>query len=1275
MPTLICWVLVMHASPALALERWANLADPAFQHITAEQGLPRGLNTALAQDKTGFLWIGTPNGLARWDGYRIRVYKPQINDPHSLPDMNIQALHVDTHGRLWIGTSAGGLARYEPEQDHFTRIPAGPLGLSHISVNAIANDGADGIWVGSDGGLDHIDNTTAKISRFNRPNNASDMLNERRIRSILRSKDGALWLGTHKGLLYRPAGGLQFKEVPFSNLPEIPITQIYQTTDGRIWIGTSTHGAFWYDAAQHRLQPLGTETENQGNDWIVSINEPRPGEIWFGTFGHGIIIHHTQSNQIQRMRHDPGRSTGLADDTIFAMLQDQSGLLWIASTRAVSRHDISNHAVLSVFGLPGTGNKLSDPDIRSILSLPNGNIWLGMHSNGVDIIHPEQGIVRSLKPDANHPDTALQKNRIWALLSTGPDMVYLGTDRGLYRAKIDGTQLQRVAVPGRAVDAPVRALLRHGNLLFLGAVDGLWQYDLTGSAPLPRWHPQGTEQLGDMRITTMLDGPDGTIWIGTRNGLNQYDPLTHSVRKFMPNANNPKDLAPGVITSLLFDRRSHLWVATLGGGINILEREGSQPEFRRISVSQGLPNEAVNCLVADGIGNIWASTDDGIARIEPEQLSVRTIQRADGAVLNTYWSNACYATSQGELLFGGNGGMTIIRPNLLRKWTYRPPLVITDIKLGGQHLSAGRFNLAEDNPVLPIPSQANSLQVEFSALDFSAPEHNRYAYRLEGYDSDWIDSDPSRRLASYTNLAPGNYRLRLRGSNRDGEWAEQELSISLDVLAAWYQTWWWRGAMLLAVLLIIMSLVHIRTRYLYLKRVQLETVVRQRTHDLEENQQELLRTNQDLNRANGDLAQSAETLRELGRIGRDITANLDLHVTFDTLYQHVVHLLDAQCVIIYRHNRETGQLELAFGREHGKIMEMHTIALDSAHSNTARTARERQEILLDSRSALPESGLVRRNLRSALYLPLIVDHRLLGVMVVQSQLEYAYNERERLIFRNLCAYGAIALDNANAYRQLQQTQARLVEQEKLAALGSMVAGVAHELNTPIGNSLLMLTALQDKAQEFESKVSRGQLRRSDLDDFLSDSREASSVIMRGLTNAADLVASFKQVAVDRTAAHQRVFNLAHTTHEIIATLMNQIRLSGHHIEIDIPDTISLNSYPGPYGQVITNLINNALLHAFEANGNGIMRLCARQESSERVLIAFHDNGKGISANHIKRIFEPFFTTRMGQGGSGLGLSISYNIVSSLLNGSIRVESTPGQGTCFTLDLPLLAPVR
>ena len=305
-------------------------------------------------------------------------------------------------------------------------------------------------------------------------------------------------------------------------------------------------------------------------------------------------------------------------------------------------------------------------------------------------------------------------------------------------------------------------------------------------------------------------------------------------------------------------------------------------------------------------------------------------------------------------------------------------------------------------------------------------------------------------------------------------------------------------------------------------------------------------------------------------------------------------------------------------------------------------------------------------------MPLLVGERVLGVMTVQAMHAHAYGERERLIFRTLCAYGAIALDNALAYSQLQEAQSQLVSQEKLAALGSLMAGVAHELNTPIGNSLLIASTLEQKTTELEQAVNGPGLRKSELLSFIEDTRKASALVMRGLHSAADLVSSFKQVAVDRTTEQRRVFNLRQVTHEIVATVMNRIRKENHKIAFEVPDTIALDSYPGPFGQVITNLINNALLHGFDGRTGGQMRLVASMPGEGRVLVTFSDDGCGIAPEHLTRIFDPFFTTKLGKGGSGLGLSISYNIVTSLLGGQISVDSG-GSGTTFTLDLPLSAP--
>ena len=260
-----------------------------------------------------------------------------------------------------------------------------------------------------------------------------------------------------------------------------------------------------------------------------------------------------------------------------------------------------------------------------------------------------------------------------------------------------------------------------------------------------------------------------------------------------------------------------------------------------------------------------------------------------------------------------------------------------------------------------------------------------------------------------------------------------------------------------------------------------------------------------------------------------------------------------------------------------------------------------------------------------------------------------------------------------AMNTLEQAQDELVRSEKMAALGSLVAGVAHELNTPIGNSLMVASTLQERTDEFESGIENG-LTRTALNRQLSTSREAAASLVRNLQRAGELIASFKQVAVDQTTSARRRFALDEVVHEIILTLSPALKKMPWKIESDVPTGIWLESYPGPLGQVLTNLINNAVLHAFDGLSVGMIRVGARSLDESSMQLTLSDDGNGILPEHLPRIFDPFFTTRMGRGGTGLGLSICHNIVENILGGRVNVASTPGQGTVFTLTLPLVAPV-
>ncbi|MFZ6746615.1 ATP-binding protein [Undibacterium sp. JH2W] len=421
------------------------------------------------------------------------------------------------------------------------------------------------------------------------------------------------------------------------------------------------------------------------------------------------------------------------------------------------------------------------------------------------------------------------------------------------------------------------------------------------------------------------------------------------------------------------------------------------------------------------------------------------------------------------------------------------------------------------------------------------------------------------------------------------------------------------------------------------------------------------------------LQQTSVVLEKLGTIGQEITASLDAPAVFKALNRHVHDLLHVTAFVIYLMDDDQQSMTSAYGVENGIPIEPDTVYMASAVSNSVRCVRERREIAIELTSAdelLPTLIPGTEMVHSMLFAPLIIGDRILGAMTIQSSRQHVYGDREKMIFRSLCAYGAIALGNADAYMRLQKTQEHLLAQEKLAALGSLVAGVAHELNTPIGNCLLVASTLQDGSRYLIGKLAGQTLRRSDLNNFCEEVKTSSEILMRGLSSAATLVSSFKQVAVDRTSEQRRSFDLRQVLHDIIATLNIRITQTGHSIEVNVPYNIHMDSYPGSLGQVISNLVENSLLHAFDKKHAGHMCINVTQIDGQRVLIEFSDDGAGIPEANQKRIFDPFFTTKLGQGGSGLGLNICYNIATSILHGQLSVKSSLGSGTSFYLDLPL-----
>jgi diguanylate cyclase (GGDEF)-like protein len=831
--------------PAADAERWTALADTAFQHLARDNELPNStVPTALAQDGEGFLWVGTQNGLSRWDGYHFRSYRSDPSAPGALADNFIKTLHTDAQGRLWAGTSSGGLARFDRDRDRFVTYPAGPGGLSHVSVRGIVDDGSGGVWVATDGGLDHLHVESGAISHLRHDDNDPASLPDNRIRALFRDREGALWVGTPAGLVRRSEGSSRFVGVPLpaADGKVVSAWTFYQDGKGRIWIGTFRHGAYIVEPGERTARPVlesDAVKSTLQDEGVHAIEEVRPGEIWLGTLGHGIVAVDADTFRTRRIHHDPTLPSSLADDTIQTLFKDRSGLIWICTDRAISRLDPRQAAVYTLFGASSRQNGVSDGDVDSILAMPGGLVWLGLDHHGIDVLDPAGVRVGGLRPDPDKPETALPNDYVNAFALADSGDVYVGTEQGLYRADRLARHAVRVRVGQRDPSGPVWTLLLEQGMLWVGGFDGLWGLDLSaGPANAPSLR-KAVDGLTDERVTVIQREPAGALWVGTKHGLNRFELASHAVERILPDPQDPAALAAGYVSTLLTDRQGRLWVGSLGGGISILEMRDprGRPRFHRLGVRQGLVNENVNKLLEDEGGRIWASTDDGIAVIDPSTFGVRMLRRAEGVPISNYWVGAGAVTAAGELLFGGSGGLTVVRPERLSLWSYHPPIVVTDVRIGGKPVPASNFN--SGSSTLTITPNANSIAVEFSALDYSAPERNRYAYKLEGFDTDWIETEPNRRLAAYTNLPPGEYSLHLRGSNRDGVWTERVLTVPIRVLPAWYQTIVFRllaGFWLFALLA---AIVQGRTVYLRRTRRELERQVIERTAELRESQRQL----------------------------------------------------------------------------------------------------------------------------------------------------------------------------------------------------------------------------------------------------------------------------------------------------------------------------------------------------------------------------------------------------------------------------------------------------
>lgn len=1232
-------------------------AEPYFE--TLGQGkLPAPAISALLQDAQGWLWIGTRAGLFRYDGYRMRNFTHDPTNPTSLAGAHVTALWQAPDGRLWVGTDNHGVSIFDPQREQFTHLrydPAHAPKLAGSRVWALVGDGKGGVWIGTNQGLVYVTDGAAPLRYYRHEPGNPTSLRDNRIFSLLLDKQGTLWVGGAGSLQRYQAAGpgkpASFVPVAFdpanpASLAEKTIRALFQARDGKLWLGTTKHGAAWLNLAEpdptpHWL-PIDPKRANHLSDVTVkTIIEPQAGQIWLGTAAGGINIVAAQDGTVlQRLQHDPANASSLTHDNIRTLLQDQSGTLWIGTLGGgLQRH----HPAQQAFKVlrhrparpahhrnarpdvaespptgPGPSASLSHPEVRSALELSDGRLLVGTGGNDIDILDRLQGVVGNYRPDS---PGGLSDGTIMALAQT-PDGTLWAADRQAGPLRLapgsDHWQTSTEGLPGPRV---YKFLVDHNGVLWAATNIGIahWQ---AGSQRFVTQQQLDGKAL-KVAVETLAEDQQGRLWAGSDHGLWLKTPAASGWQAILHQPGQPDSLPGNDVRGLLVDASNRLWVSTTKGLVRLQSWNGHTAVFEAISTKVGMPGQDFGPnLWQDQAGRIWLCKD-GLLLLDPHTFRLsRNAQPDLGLTCTDTWP----ATRDGLLLSGGSQGLAIFDPAKFAPWTFQPPVRLTELKINGQTTPPGALL-----PHLRLTPDQRNFSVEFAALDFSQADlsKTRYRYQLQGYDKAWINTDSEQRLASYGNLWPGRYTLRVQGSNREGGWSVHELSIPIRVLPAWWQSsWFW-----VLVLLLSGSLLYAWFRWrvarLRAKARNLQKLVDARTSDI----------------------------LKLGKIGQELTATLDMEQALERVYRQVFARLDADVFAI---GLVTGaMIEFVWLIEHGQRLPNSVISLAEPDRPAAWCVRQQRELITHNRLELgnyleavlpPISG---QPMETVVYLPLLAEQQVIGCLSVQSPTPHAYSEDQIEFLRILASYTAIAMANSAAHQglsqsheeltvalsHLQETQARLIQAERQQIsldlhdnLSQTMTGVLLQLAT----ARTMFTQEQNQVPETNRPKLSG-----------------LPYVERAMEMAREGHAQTRQLLKALRSAKLKQHKPIHLLDTLRRDLPRLIMGTGIVVEVQQEgEVIPLNGEVElALFRIAQESVTNALRH-----GKAKKILLVLSWSNHDVTLSVQDDGIG---------FDPGCKTVV----PGIGLLGMQERVADL-SGSFTMDTASGRGTCIRVVLPL-----